>query len=504
MANFSEEKPPVDSKLYAAESLSSGKSEQEKAHLEPVDGAAVRRAVLKMDLTLLPVMTLIYLLSFLDRSNIGNARVAGLQKGLHMTDHQYQVAVTITYVPYVLSEIPANLILRRVGPNVLIPTLLTVWGVVVIVQGFVTSFHGLAAIRFFLGLLEGPILPGIVLYLSGFYTRRELSLRVALFFSAASLSGAFSGLLAAAIVNMDGVGNKPAWAWIFILEGIFTVLVGFASFFVVPATPKDANFLSEEQKRLIIQRLEKDTPFVNPLDTFNIKQVLSVFITPHVFIATVVNFMGGTNLFGLAFFLPSIVSQLGFKSNHTQLLSVGPFAVGFVVTLVVSYLSDKYKSRAVAIVLSQLLSVAGYSIALASSNKHVLYGTLFLTVPGVYAIVPVISTWFSNNTEPYYRRATSIALGLGAANSGGILSTWRYPTKEGPRFRKTNIMNLTFTLMMIVLTIVNALMLTRLNRQKKTRRAQILAPYATEEEPEGGLRAWVALGDRHPDFKYVI
>lgn len=111
-----------------------------------------------------------------------------------MTDHQYQIAVTITYVcvfsvhceiesthfrcrPYVLSEIPANLILRRVGPNLLMPTLLTFWGIIVLAQGFVTSFRGLIATRAFLGLAEGPMLPGIVLYLSGFYTREELSLR---------------------------------------------------------------------------------------------------------------------------------------------------------------------------------------------------------------------------------------------------------------------------------------------------------------------------------------
>uniref|UniRef100_A0A8H7XRX8 Major facilitator superfamily (MFS) profile domain-containing protein n=1 Tax=Psilocybe cubensis TaxID=181762 RepID=A0A8H7XRX8_PSICU len=490
--------------LDANDSLSSRSSPEKAEVLDHVDENEVKRAVLKMDLTILPIMTMLYLLSFLDRSNIGNARVAGLQKGLHMTDHQYQIAVTITYVPYVLSEIPANLILRKVGPNLLMPTILTFWGIIVLAQGFVTSFRGLIATRAFLGLAEGPMLPGIVLYLSGFYTREELSLRIALFFSAASLSGAFSGLLAAAIVNMHGVGNKPAWAWIFILEGIFTIIVGLAVFFLIPATPKDSRFLSDRQKKLVAERLNRDRPAIQSLDTFSIKQVLSVLVSPHVFIAAITNFMGGVNLFGLALFLPSIVNQLGFSPNHTQLLSVGPFAVGFAVTLVTAYLSDKYKARAASIIGILLLSVAGYSLSLASPGKHASYAALYLMVPGAYAIVPIISAWFANNTEPHYRRATSIALGLGLGNCGGILSTWSYPSNEGPKYRKTTIMNLVFSLVMMVLTMINALLLIRLNRQKKERRSDILAPYASQCEPDGGLRAWNALGDRHPDFKYVI
>jgi MFS family permease len=187
------------------------------SHDTPLHRQLEKQAVRKLDYTILPVMTVFYFLSFLDRANIGNARVAGLQKDLHLTDRQYQICVTVLYVPYIVAELPANLLLRRIGPRIMMPTLLTLWGIVVTLQGLVTSYAGLATVRAFLGLVEGPMFPGIVLYLSGFYTREELSLRVALFFSSASLSGAFSGLLAAAIQNMHGIGGKAGWAWIFIL-----------------------------------------------------------------------------------------------------------------------------------------------------------------------------------------------------------------------------------------------------------------------------------------------
>ncbi|KAI0077646.1 MFS general substrate transporter [Panus rudis PR-1116 ss-1] len=464
---------------------------------------AEKKAVRLLDYTILPLMTMFYLLSFLDRANIGNARVAGLQKDLRLTDHQYQVAVTVTYVPYIASELPSNLLLRKVGPNLVMPSLLVIWGIIVTLQGTVSSYAGLVAARAFLGLVEGPMFPGIVLYLSGFYTRRELSLRIALFFSAASLSGAFSGLLAAAIQNMHGIGGKPGWAWIFILEGLFTVLVGVAAFFLVPSTPQESRFLSQEQKELIVRRLERDRPAISVLESFKVKEIFRSLSSPHVLICFVMFFANGTTLFGLALFLPSIVNQLGFKATTSQLISVGPFAAAFLVTLISSYLSDRYRSRAIPVVIIGLLAVIGFSIFLGTSHVHTAYGSLFLSVTGVYATAPLLSAWMANNSEPYYRRATSVAVGFIATNAGGILSTWRYPTKEGPRFKPATIMNLTFSIVIVVGSALNALYLHRRNRQKEEQREEILRPYGEKGDKEGE-NARIELGDRHPDFKYSL
>ncbi|KAF8185966.1 MFS general substrate transporter [Pholiota molesta] len=471
------------------------------------DTALERAAVRRMDYTLLPVMAMFYLLSFLDRSNIGNARVAGLQKDLHLTDIQYQICVTVLYVPYIAAELPANLLLRRIGPRLLMPTLLTIWGVMVTLQGLVSSYRGLVTVRAFLGLVEGPMFPGIVLYLSGFYTRKELSLRIALFFSSASLSGAFSGLLAAAIENMHGVGGRPGWAWIFILEGLFTVIMGLLGFLVVPSTPRDSKFLTHEQKELIMARLERDRPSIRPSDKFSFHEIFQSMRSPHVIAVFVMFFLIGTNLYGLALFLPSIVNQLGFSPSKSQLLSVGPFAAGFFVTLFSAYWSDRYQSRGIANAMITTISVVGYALYLSAESKFVAYGALYLMVPGIYATAPVLGAWMANNSEPYYRRATSIAIGFIATNSGGILSTWRFPTKEGPKFRKTTIMNLTFSCIVVVGSLLNLLYLKRKNKEKAQPgyREKVLAKYVTDEkETDGGLQAWMELGDRHPDFVYAL
>ena len=121
------------------------------------------------------------------------------------------------------------------------------WGIVMTLMGLVHNYEGLLAARWFLGITEAGLFPGVAYYLSCWYKRSEFGIRMAIFFSAAAVSGSFGGLLAAAITKMDGVGNKKGWAWIFILEGIVTVLFGAASFYMVHDFPDNAKFLTDSE-----------------------------------------------------------------------------------------------------------------------------------------------------------------------------------------------------------------------------------------------------------------
>ena len=149
--------------------------------------------------------------------NIGNARVAGLQTDLKMSDYQYSLTLTVTYIPYLAVEIPASLVLKRVGANVLLPILAILWGLITALQGLVISYQGLLIARFFLGLVEGGLFPGITIIMSRFYKRDQIQLRMTLLLATSSLAGAFSGLLASAILGMDGRAGHKGWQWIFIL-----------------------------------------------------------------------------------------------------------------------------------------------------------------------------------------------------------------------------------------------------------------------------------------------
>ncbi|GJE85463.1 hypothetical protein PsYK624_015420 [Phanerochaete sordida] len=253
----------------------------------------------KIDLIVLPVVTVIFFLQFLDKGNIGNARVAGLQQQLKMSNTQYSITLTVQHIPYILIELPANLILKRVGGNIFLSTMVVLWGTVATLQGTVTSYSGLLACRFFLGLFEGNLFAGVTLYLSSFYPRLMLQLRrISIFFAAASLAGAFSGLLAAAIVNMDNVGGKPGWAWIFILEGLFTVCFGALSFWLLPRAPDTATFLTVEEKDYISAVLKHSGVVAESAadDDFSWHHVAATLRKPHVLVLMLAGFFNGTTL----------------------------------------------------------------------------------------------------------------------------------------------------------------------------------------------------------------
>lgn len=187
------------------------------AHLSPEERARIDRALVrKLDFKLIPWLTLLYLCAFLDRTNIGNAKVDGLQKDLKMTQGQYNASLSIFFVSYAIFEPITNVLLKRFRPRVFLTVTVILWGIVMTCMGLVKSFSGLCAARWFLGVAEAGLFPGVNYYLSCWYKRSEFGIRAAIFFSAAALAGSFGGLLAAGINKMKGVGGLDGWSWIFV------------------------------------------------------------------------------------------------------------------------------------------------------------------------------------------------------------------------------------------------------------------------------------------------
>ncbi|KAF9445153.1 MFS general substrate transporter [Macrolepiota fuliginosa MF-IS2] len=478
---------------------SDGSSERSESPI-PVDEALEKRVWRKLDLFLLPVVAMFYLLSFLDRTNLGNARVAGLQTDLKMTNNQYSIALTVTYVPYIVAELPSNLLLKVVGPNLMLPTMLTLWGVVTTLQGkylrVVTTYGGLLACRFFLGMLEGGVFPGLVLYLSFFYPRQRLQWRVSAFFSAASLSGAFSGILAFGIIRMKGVGGKAGWSWIFILEGLFTFLFGLVSFFLLPRSPTHAYFFNNKEKEYVVAKLKEDGALSSDesIDAFNWREVGKAFKLPHIWLLAIVLFCDGTVLYGLAYFAPSIIQGLGYTAARAQLMTVPPFAVAFVTATISAYISDRYRCRGLILIISSLMCVIGFAMFLGSAKHDVQYGSLFFSIPGTYIVAPTVSTWLANNAAPHARRATAIAIGFILTNSGGILATWLLGSlSPAPRYTKATITLLVFSIFMAIFSGLNWYYLWDQNKKKRAIRATMSR---NQEDPH--------LGDKSAWFEYNL
>lgn len=153
----------------------------------------------KIDRRIVPLVTVLYLFCFLDRANIGNARIQGMAKDLNLVGYKFNWALSVFYIVYLLVEVPSNILLKYIGPRFYIPMLVVGFGFVSLCTAFVQNFAELCACRAILGIFEGGTMPGIAFYLSTFYKRRELYFRIGIFISAASIAGAFGGLFATAL-----------------------------------------------------------------------------------------------------------------------------------------------------------------------------------------------------------------------------------------------------------------------------------------------------------------
>lgn len=227
------------------------------AKYEDIDPALEKRISRKIDTHVMPWLFGLWLLAFIDRSNIGNARIQGLATDLKLDGNKFNIALTVFYVPYICVDIPSNLVLKYFKAGYYLPFLIFAWGLVSTFTGFVKTYHGLLVARFFLGLFEGGLLGGIIIYLAMFYRRHQLLYRIGLFYCAAPLSGAFGGLLATGLARIHS-GSYKGWPFIFFIEGVITVVYAILLVFFLPHTPGESKFLTEEEREVAVRRLHLD------------------------------------------------------------------------------------------------------------------------------------------------------------------------------------------------------------------------------------------------------
>lgn len=188
------------------------------------------------------------------RANISNALTMEMPKELNLTGQQPNIALALFFVPYILFEVPSNILMKRLSPHLWLAFCTLGFGVVMIGQGFVTNLGQLIATRVLLGFFEAGIFPGSFYLISFWYKREEAQKRFTVYFCSVILASAFGGLLATGIANMDGIGGHSNWRWIFILEGIITCLVAFAAYFFISDFPTEAKWLSDSERRFVLAK----------------------------------------------------------------------------------------------------------------------------------------------------------------------------------------------------------------------------------------------------------
>ncbi|KAL2176739.1 major facilitator superfamily domain-containing protein [Thermothelomyces heterothallicus CBS 202.75] len=459
-----------------------------------------RRILFKTDTRIIPILSLLFLCSFLDRTNVGNARILGLEDDLGITNLQYNQGLAVFYATYIASEIPSNLILKAMTPTVWLPVLTALWGIITMCLGFVRNFASFFAVRAVLGLAEGGLLPGIVLYLSGMYTRREMALRIGVFYTAASLSGAFGGLLARGLSAIGPRGGLEGWRWILIIEGLITVFAAAMAYLLLPTSIATASYLNEEEKSFALRRLQGLTPSArddrfDPVrereEEFKWSEVRRGIFNIQVWLSATAYFAILSGLYSFGLFLPTIVEDLNITEgpNETQLWTVIPYAVATPITVFVAMLSDRLNRRGTLMLTTLPISIVGYAVIANVISARVRFAMTCLMAIGMYASVPCVLVWNSNNSAGHYKRATTSALQLAVANCGGFVATFIYPSKDKPLYHKGHTIVLGLLVYAWFAILANVLWCAKINKDKR----------------DGKYAQYEGSGDdRDPKFKMVL
>ncbi|KAJ2914183.1 hypothetical protein MD484_g6232, partial [Candolleomyces efflorescens] len=463
--------------------------------------AETKRLLRKMDWNLVPFLALLYLLSFLDRTNIGNARLAGIEKDLGMKGLDYNVALAVFFPFYVAAEIPSNIMMKRTSPSLWLSIIMLAWGVCMTLMGVVTTFPGLLVARMALGLAEGGLFPGVTWYITQWYRRHECGFRMAIFFSAATLAGAFGGLLARGLSELRGKGGKPGWAWIFIIEGLATIVVAAVAKFVIHDKPETARFLTEEEKTEVQARLKEDrTSLADEFDSQYVKAALKDWkIHVHMLITIGIY----TPLYSISLFLPTIVKNMGYTNEKSQLMSVPPYVAGCIATIAGGYAADRAQKRGPFMMGFCLVAIIGFVLLISTHIPAVQYVGTFFAVCGIYPNVPMGVAWNGNNIGGSTKRAVGIAMHVGFGNLGGVIAGFVYRSTDAPRYFQGHGLLIATTTMSFLLCLFMHIHLRKENARREAE-MKALGLTSVDQYTEEMKTAEREKGDYASFFRYTL
>ncbi|CAG7925649.1 unnamed protein product [Penicillium olsonii] len=482
-------------------------SEDDRRFLNGFTDEQRKKVLWKLDIRLVPMLAFLYLIAYIDRANIGNAKIEGLLEDLNLSGEQYNIALAIFFVPYILLEMPSNtLLLKFKHPSYYLGTLITLWGIVMTLTGIVTNFGDLVACRVLLGVFESGFFPGAVFTISSWYLPNETQVRIALFYAASALAGAFSGLLAFAIVKLDGLGGLEGWRWIFILEGIASVVAGVATFFLLVDTPALSSWLTSEERRYLQLRqlaVQGNSTRVKEAEKSRMWEIARSVITDwQLYLQALVYCSNTVPNYGMKFTMPQIIKNMGYTSSNAQLLTVPPYVVGAISAFASGVLSDRFRWRMPFIFGAQLLVVISFAVLFAkaediASNIPACYFAIFLANAGFYPINPGGNAWTLSNLAGPTKRSQGIAYMICLGNIGGIIGSFIYMEDEKPKYPTGFGVSLAAASLGIVSCMVLEFSFWKINRSRAAfSEAEIRSKY-TDEELE-------RMGDRSPLFRYSL
>ncbi|KAF5009769.1 hypothetical protein FDECE_4042 [Fusarium decemcellulare] len=451
-----------------------------------------KRAVRKLDWCLIPLLGSLYLVSYIDRGNIGNAYTAGMGEEWGITSEQYSMIVTIYYIAYIAFHW-LILVWKFVPLRLWTAFMAFGWGSMSILQAATHNFAGIMALRFLIGVFEAGFVPAVALYMTFFYHRREMGLRYGLFISFSPLANCFASALAYGLVHAKTSIHN--WKLLFIVEGIPTLFLAIIAYFYLPASPRECVFLDARQNDIIGARAVKGRG-QDQERKLNFKQVFAAFYDYKNYLQAIIIFCLNTAFGSLPAYLPTILTAMGYTSLRAQGLSACPYLAAYVMCVLTSLFSDRVQTRGVFVILFSCVGAAGYIILAIVHTTSVRYFATFLVCAGVFPAVALTFTWVTDNQGSSSKRGAGLAIFGMIGQCGPILGARIFPKSAQPYYTKGMWICAGVLLLAALVASILSLSLRWQNKKRDEKHGKSDLDHMPEDIAD--------VGDAHPMYRYVL
>ncbi|KIX02406.1 uncharacterized protein Z518_08347 [Rhinocladiella mackenziei CBS 650.93] len=438
MADVKEANVVLDHDVLGEKAAISHEEAMHFGQLTEEERAIEKKLVRKIDLMIMPLIVLVYLMNYIDRNNYAAARLQGLEEDLGLHGDQYQLGLSILFVSYILAQVPSNLFLNHLGrPSLYLGFFTCAWGLVSALTCLVKGFGGIVACRFMLGLVEAPFFPGVLFYLSKWYTKKELNLRMSIFYSGSLVSGAFGNLIAAGILSgLAGKRGLSAWQWLYIIEGCITITIGLIIMVILPDFPNTWKSLSPEMKHVANRRLAIEAAEADVDEAGGMSQVkgLKLAMTDPKTYMLAIAYMCITGAAGFQNFFPTLTATLDYNHVITLLLCAPPYIFMVFYSLAHSVVSDRLGNRFWFFMYPIPITIVGWIIFMTTSSFGPSYFSLFL-MNFIFAMNGTCYAWIAGAIpRPPAKRAAAYAFINSIGNSASIWTPFTYRTQDEPHY----------------------------------------------------------------------
>ncbi|KIM40317.1 hypothetical protein M413DRAFT_446501 [Hebeloma cylindrosporum] len=399
------------------------------------DIAFERKTMRYVDWRIIPVLSMVYSFSLIDRINLGAAYTAGMGVDLNLlTGNRYSIVSALYFVPYVLLQLPGVLILRYVGVRNWMTFIVLAWGIVQLCMGFINSWGYMILCRVLLGIFESSFFPALLFIIATWYKRHEVHKRLSVFYLISVTAGGLSPILAYVFSLLRGKQGLAGWRWIFIIEGAITIFLGGVTWFFIPAFPDQNDFLTPEQTALVLKRIDDDRGDALP-DPVTFEKVKTYLADWTLWAYGLMFMCTAMPTFSMSFFLPIILKGMGWSRTAALLLSAPPYGPSIITTMIVAYYSDKTKNRYAFIIGPALVTLIGLCLTAFARQNEVRYFGVFLINAGNSAVTPTVIAYSSNNVVSHSKKSVQTALMVMMGSTGATIATVIFRAKDTPTYK---------------------------------------------------------------------